>query len=351
MPSSELNRPDLSGVDPAIRAYIEALESEIERLSQEKSSAAASGAAEPVPVEPPGPLNIITATASGIAKRTPVHFYARQRRGGMGVFDLDSPANDPPAILSLAEDTQTALLLTSYARAFRLPVSSIPETPIRGRGESIVSRLNLAQDETLVSIQPALAQGYLVLLSKSGMLRSLRHHIFGEYMKPGLSLYDIKSFGPLAAACWSPGDGELFIATRQGRAIRFAEKLVPPQGCQGIRLAPDDSAVAVAPVYPNSEVFLLGADGRGSVRSMSTFNPNKAPGSGGKNAMATSHLVAAINIDGSDDAFILSRLGKIIRFQLGEVPTKDGAVQGVICMNFRNDEAVAAAARRPVIPF
>lgn len=351
MPLSEPIRPDLSGVDPAIRAYIEYLESQIERLSQEKSSAL-SAAAEPVPVEPPGPLNIITATASGIAKRTPVHFYARQRRGGMGVFDLDAPVHDPPAILSLADDNQTLLLLTSHARAFRLPVSSIPETSmIRARGESIVSRLNLAENETLVSIQPALAQGYLVLLSKSGMLRSLRHHIFGEYMKPGLSLYDIKSFGPLAAACWSPGDGDLFIATRQGRAIRFAEKLIPPQGCQGIRLAAEDCAVAVTPAYPNSEVFLLGADGRGSVRSMSAFSSNKAPGSGGKNAMATSHLVAAINIDGCDDAFILSRLGKIIRFQLGEVPTKDGVVQGVICMNFRNDEAVAAVARRPIIPF
>lgn len=351
MSPSEIKRPDLSGIDPAIRAYIESLESEIERLTQEREAAPASGATEPVPVEPPGPLNIITATASGIAKRTPVHFYARQRRGGMGIFDLDSPADDPPFILALAEDTQTLLLLTSHARAFRLPVSHIPETPIRSRGESIVARLNLNEDETLVAIQPVQAQGYLVLLSQSGMVRSLRHHIFGEYMKPGLSLYDIKSFGVLAAACWAPGDGDLFIATRQGRAIRFAEKLVPPQGCLGIRLAPEDCAVAVAPVYPNSEVFLLGADGRGSVRSMSTFSPNKAPGSGGKNAMATSHLVGAINIDGSDDAFILSRLGKIIRFQLGEVPTKEGVVQGVNCMSYRADEAVALVARRPVIPF
>ncbi len=243
------------------------------------------------------------------------------------------------------------MLITNFSRAFRLPVSAIPETPNRGRGSSIVSRLNLAEDETLVAILPVQAQGYLALLSRSGVVRSLRHHVFGEYMKPGIPLYDIKSYGPLAAACWTPGDGDLFIATRHGRAIRFAEKQIPPQGCLGIRLADDDTAVALAPVYPNSEIFLLGADGRGTVRQMEGFTPNKAPGSGGKNAMATSHLVGAANIDGCDDIFIISKLSKIIRFQLAEVPAKEGVVQGVICMSFRADEVVSLAVRRPVISY
>jgi DNA gyrase/topoisomerase IV subunit A len=348
---NEPQRPDLSHLDPEILAYIESLESEIDRLRSEHNTTTPAEVSEATPVEPPTPLNLITATASGFAKRTPVHFYARQRRGGMGIFDLDTPAEDPPAILTLAEDSEIFLLLTSYARVFRLQVSAIPETPIRARGETIIARLNLAEDETVTSIQPVRAQGYLVLLSKTGMLRSLRHHIFGDYMKPGLSLYDIKSFGPLASSCWTPGDGDLFIATHQGRAIRFPEKLVPPQGCLGIRLAPDDSAVAVTPVYHNSEVFLLGADGRGTIRDMETFNPNKSPGSGGKNAMATSHLVSVLNIDGADDVFIISKLGKIIRFQLAEVPVKDGVVQGVNCMSFRADEAVALIARRPVLPY
>jgi DNA gyrase subunit A len=344
------NRPDLSNVDAQIRAYIEYLEAEIERLGQAELETAKS-TSQLTPVEPPGPLNVITATATGIAKRTPAHFYARQRRGGMGIYDLDSPADDPPAILSLAEDSHTVLLITNLSRAFRLPVSAIPETPIRGKGASIVSRINFAEQETLVAILPVQAQGYLALLSRSGVVRSLRHHVFGEYMKPGIPLYDIKSYGPLAAACWTPGDGDLFLATRHGRAIRFSEKQIPPQGCLGIRLAEDDIAVALAPVYPNSEVFLLGADGHGTVRQIEGFNPNKSPGSGGKNAMATSHLVGVANIDGCDDIFLISKLGKIIRFQLAEVPTKEGVVQGVNCMSFRADEAVSLAVRRPIITY
>ncbi len=65
------NRPDLTNLDPHIRAYIESLEAEIERLTRSGSEQPELPAAQPAPVEPPGPLNVITVTASGIAKRTP----------------------------------------------------------------------------------------------------------------------------------------------------------------------------------------------------------------------------------------------------------------------------------------
>ncbi len=342
-----IDRPDLSLLDPDIRRYIEALEEQLENLLEQAAGTSSAISDSQTPVEPPTPLNIIAATASGLAKRTPAHFYARQRRGGMGIFDIESPSEDPPALLSIAEDTQTLLVITSLARAFHLPASAVMETPVRGRGVSISTRLNWNDDEYLVAILPVQAQGYLVLLSSSGMVRSLRHHIFGDYMKPGLPLYDIKSFGPLAAATWTPGDGDLFIATRQGKAIRFSEKLVPPQGCSGIRLADGDQAISVAPAYPDSEIMLLGSDGHGTVRHMAGFNANKSPGSGGKIAMSTSQLVGSVNIDAADDVFIISKLGKIIRFKLSEVPVKDGVVQGVNCIGLRGDEAVALAVRKP----
>lgn len=355
-------RPDLSHLDPAVKAYVEALEAEIERLHQDPALTARrprrSGEIrhaqvvdedvledlpdEAEPSEPPTTLNIIVATASGLAKRTPRHLYTRQRRGGMGVFDLDSPEDEPPSVLAVADAAQNLLLITSAGRAFRMPVSAVPETAVRGHGESIVGRLNLLPDEGLAAILPDQAQGYVALLGQTGMVRLLRHHVFGEYMKPGAGLYDPKVFGPLASACWTPGEGDLFIATRQGRAIRFSEKSVPPTGGPGIRLSNGDQAVAITAVYPDSGVFLLGADGRGTVRTMEGFAPNKAPGAGGKIAMTTDHLVGAFTIDGLGDLFIISRLSKIIRFPAGDIPVKDGVVQGVICMALRADQPAAA---------
>lgn len=354
----DLQRPDLSQATPELRAYIEALEAEIERLQQKgtRSKPKREAVEEAIdeeslpplePTEPPTTIQVITATAAGTAKRTYRHLYNRQRRGGMGVFGMDLSKDEEPAILSLAEQGQTLLLITNHARAFRLPLSSIPEEELNARGDTIVSKLNLSPDERLAAILPVQAQGYIAMVSERGMVRLLRHHVFGEYMKAGTVLFDEKSFGPLAAACWTPGDSDLFIATRQGKAIRFSEKLVHPTGGLGIRLSEGDQAVAITPIYDDSGVFMLGADGRGTIRLMEGFNPNKAPGAGGKIAMSTTRLVGAAAVDSGDDIFIISKLGKIIRFSADEVPPKDGVVQGVNCMSFRADEAVALAISKP----
>jgi DNA gyrase subunit A len=350
------NRPDLNNIDPEVVSYIEYLENELDRLRRATSSTVLRSSSpmtkeEELEIsdslleleESPTTSNVIVATAGGLAKRTPRHHYTRQRRSGMGIFDLDAPDDDPPALLTVADHSQTLLLLTNRARAFRVPVGSIPETPIRARGESIVAKLDLDSSEKLAVILPEQAQGHLVLLSQRGVVRSLRHHVFGEYMKPGTSLYDLLKFGPLVSACWTPGDSDLFIATLNGQAIRFAEKLVNPQGIQAIRLTPGDRVVGITYVYPDSGVFLLSEDGKGAIRLMAGFNPNKAPGGGGKVAIKTNQLVCALNTDDQRDIFIITQLSKIIRFRVDEVPPKEGVVQGVICISLRNDRPTAVA--------
>jgi DNA gyrase subunit A len=354
----ELQRPNLNQVDEPVRAYIEALEAEIARLQRKAPRSRATEADEELepeaisePSEPPTTLNIITATLSGYAKRTSRHLYTRQRRGGMGVFDLDVPGEEPPAIVAIADESDHLLVITNLARAFRMQVSAIPLGEVRDRGLNITERFNLGEGETLAAFLPDKAQGYVALVSKRGYVRMLRHHVFGEYMKPGTALYDPKAFGPLASACRTPGDGDLFIATRQGKAIRFSEKLVPPAGGLGIRLSADDEAIAITPVYSDSGVFLIGSDGKGTIRQMEGFSANKSPGAGGKIAFNTDHLVGASVVDVDDDIFVISRLSKIIRFPASQVPPKEGVVQGVICMSLRADETTAMAVSKPQYAF
>ena len=162
-------------------------------------------------------------------------------------------------------------------------------------------------------------------------------------MKPGTVLFDTGKFGVLAAVCRTPGDEDLLIATRHGKAIRFAEKLIPPQGGPGIRLENGDVVTAVAAVNDDSRAFLVDRLGRGTLRLMAGFAANKSTGGGGKTAMNTDCLLAALNADKPGDVFLISHWSKIIRFSPEEVPAKEGVVQGVICMNLRADEVTAAA--------
>jgi len=338
-------RPDLHGLDPVITEYILYLESEIQNLQDQIDAIGDESAPEVQRIvqtfEPPTPLNVITITYGGIAKRTPRHLYSKQRRGGMGVFDLDVPEEDPPAILLIADEDQNLLLFTNLGRAFRLPVAQIEQTDIRAKGKPIDGKIPFLQNEHISAVLPDQAKGALAFLSKEGYVRILRHHIFGEYMRPGTPVLDSNKFGEIISVCWTTGNDELFIASRGGKGIRFSEKIVPPQGCQGIRLESNDLPAAIASVREDSSVFLVDSEGNGTIRLMAGFAANKSAGGSGKIAMKSQEIVSAITVKESSDIFLISNLSKIIRFSANEVPQKEDPVQGVRCMDLRSDKVVS----------
>lgn len=335
----DVERPDLSQVPLEVRAYIEALEAKLAAGQSRPLPAAASME----PTEPPTTINVVTISRDGLIKRTPRHLYGRQRRGGMGVFDLEPAESDAPALLAVADESETLLLFSNHGRAFRLPMTKLDEAPVRARGQRLADWLQFQVHERIVAALPANQNKYVALASERGWVRRVRDGYLGPNMLQGMSFHNVKEGGYLVDACWTPGDGDLFIATKQGKATRFMESQVSTRGCLGLRTQVDDVVVAVTAVSADSGVFLVGDDGKGTIRQMAGFNANKAPGAGGKVAMKTDNLVGALAVDGSDDILLISRLGKIIRFQAEEVPPKEGVVQGVNCMALRADEVTAVA--------
>jgi DNA gyrase subunit A len=337
-------RPDLTNLPPDVVAYIEALEEELAHLqSEESASARAELPLEPS--EPPTTAQVISISAGGFAKRTPRHLYFRQRRGGMGVFDLDAPDGDAPAFLVIAELAAGLILFTNQGRVFRVPVRELPEREVRARGDSIVARFPFRPDERIaLVVEDSHEHGaFLNVVTARGQVRRIAKQYLGSGLQSGTSLYDIREGGAPAAACWSGGSDELFIVTRQAQAIRFAERLVPVRGCLGLRVDPGDAVVGVAAAGADGGVFLLSSDGKGTIRQLSGFAANKSPGAGGKTAMKADAIVGVVAAADSTDLFAISRLGKVIRFAAAEVPPKEGVVQGVNCMNLRADECVALA--------
>ncbi len=240
-----LERPDLNLVSPAVRAYIEALETELVATRKSppriRESFADDLAELNEPSEPPTTFQVITVTAGGLIKRTPRHLYDRQRRGGMGVFDLDAPDEDPPALLTISDLTQNLILISSRGRAFPVAAGQLLESPVRGRGEPLRKWLPLQADEQVALLTPDMGAGYLTVVTRRGQVRRWRYNVFGRSLAPGTLLYDVREGGAPAGACWTPGDGNLFIATANGDGIRFAEIQVPVRGCLGHPLRPRQS--------------------------------------------------------------------------------------------------------------
>lgn len=349
---SHLPRPDLSSADPAVRAYVEALEAELARRHTAEAPAEEIENAEPLePQEAPTTLNVVTISAGGLAKRTPRHLYDRQRRGGMGIFDLDTPADDAPAFVAVLDIAHDLVVFTNHGRAFHVAIDRLAEAPVRGRGQPLLPHVALHPEERIAAVLPAGRGLAVALLTERGFVRTLPAHVVGQAMTPGTTLFRHLDYGLLIAACWTGGAGDLFVASQRGLAIRFPERALPLPGGLGLRLEAGDRAVAIEAVQPpdGEALLLLSADGRGTIRLMSGFAANKAPGGGGKTAMKTDHLVGVVAVEPGDDLFILSRLSKIIRFRAGEVPGKEGVVQGVNCMALRADTCVALTAT-PALP-
>lgn len=324
-----MERPDLTAVDPAVVAYIEYLEAEC--IGRENTAASE-------PAEPPTTVQLISLSQQWHAKRTPRHFYGRQRRGGMGVFDLDCPEDDQPAKLIVADEQDELWAVTNFARVFRLPVSKITPAEVRAKGTPFREALPLHEKEWVVELLPGPAQ-HIALLTHKGYVFTRNK----AYLKDGVILYDTAREQPPIRACWTSGNDDLLVTTTLGNALRFPERQVPKTGCLGIRLDDGDSLFNLVAVQESSGVLLISADGKGTIRHMSGFRANKAPGAGGKQLLKTEKLVGAVPVQEQDDVFIISELGKLIRFRASDIPAKEGLVQGVHCMALRADAAVAVA--------
>jgi DNA gyrase subunit A len=266
----------------------------------------------------------------------------------MGVFGMDVIEGDAPKFLLLADIEAGITIITDHGRAFRVPVSEFVETPVAGRGKSILDRFSLRSNERFALAVgdplPGQPNAYLALVTMRGQVRRIGSQYLGKNLQAGTILYNITEGGPPAAAAWTTGNDDLLIATRAGLAIRFAERLAPVRGCLGLRVDPNDVVVGVAAAEAeNGGAFMVSNEGKGTIRLYSGFSANKAPGSGGKTLMKVEQLVGTYAVREQDDIFIVSRLGKIIRFAAAEVPAKEGVVQGVNCMALRADECVVMA--------
>jgi DNA gyrase subunit A len=239
-------------------------------------------------------------------------------------------------------------LVTDHGRAFRVAVADFIETPVAGRGKSMMERFPLRSNERVALVVgdplPGQPSAYLVLVTARGQVRRIGSQYMGKNLQAGTVLYNVTEGGAPAAAAWTMGNDDLLIATRSGLAIRFSERQVPVRGCLGLRVDPADVVVGVAAAdAERGGAFMACHEGKGTIRLYSGFSANKAPGSGGKTLMKVAQLIGLNAAREQDDVFIVSRLGKIIRFAAAEVPAKEGVVQGVNCMALRADECVAMA--------
>lgn len=355
----------IAQASPALQRYIRTMEQENAFLRQEllelrqgairrqRAETMRTARVESAPSQLPTPRHpddvmVLTITSRGLAKRTPLNDYSTQRRGGVGVFDIQAPREDLTAHLAVARASAALLVLSSRGRAFRIALDSLPLTEVRGRGASLPERLLFTEEESVAAVLPLDeeqdSRNTVLIATAGGWLRSLHRSYIGPRLQPGTLLSDPKRGGPPAGLALSHGNGDVLLALRSGLGYRFPERLISREGVRGIQARPEDQVVGLVSIESDEdEVLLVTADGQGVRRQMAGFASNKSPGGQGKVIIKSDALAAAARVGPGDEALCISGFAKIIRFAVDEVPAKSGNVQGVSVLDTRGDSLAALA--------
>jgi DNA gyrase subunit A len=181
----------------------------------------------------------VTVSHQGYLKRTPISIYRQQRRGGTGRTGMKTREEDFVSQLIVNSTHAFLLCFTNTGRVYWLKVYEIPDVGAAGKGKSMQSLLDLQPGENVRAILPIKdleEEGrYIFFATRNGTVKKTPLKDFSNVMARGIIAIDIDKDDELVSAGLTNGKQTIFIATRDGMAIRFDEEYDPERSGAGLR--------------------------------------------------------------------------------------------------------------------
>jgi len=181
----------------------------------------------------------VTVSHQGYLKRTPISIYRQQRRGGQGRMGMKTREEDFVAQLIVDSTHAFLLCFTNTGRVYWLKVYEIPDVGAAGKGKSMQSLLNLQPGENVRTILPVRdleEEGkFIFFATRNGIVKKTPLKDFSNVMARGIIAIAIDKDDDLIDARITDGKQTIFLATREGMAIRFEEYYGPERSSSGLR--------------------------------------------------------------------------------------------------------------------
>ena len=304
--------------------------------------------------------SVLVLTQGGYIKRTNPGEYRRQKRGGIGVVDLDTKEEDFVTQFLTASAHCDLLFFSDRGKVYQLKMYDLPEGKRATKGKSIMNFISLEQGEQITSIlampkeKKAVEGLSLLMATRNGTVKRVAASQFHEVRRSGLIAIGLDKGDALISAQFVyPGD-DAVLATSKGQAIRFAVKDVREMGRQaagvrGMKLGLGDSIVGTGIVpkgVKDAELLVLSSTGYGKKTKLSEYKTQGRGGSGIKTMSITAktkQLVgAAVVLAKGGELVAMSKKSQTIRTGLDEISTLSRATQGVRVMKMREGDSVAS---------
>lgn len=203
---------------------------------------------------------VVTITAGGYIKRTPLAEFRAQRRGGKGLSGMATKEDDVVTTLFVANTHTPLLFFTTDGMVYKLKTWRLPMGSRTARGKAVVNILPIPVGTSIAAVMPVDRDEadwndlQIVFATSAGDVRRNALSDFANVMRNGKIAMRLPEDGSvtLVNARICTEDEDVMLVTDAGRAIRFRTTDVrvfkgrESTGVRGIRLAGDHKVVSMA---------------------------------------------------------------------------------------------------------
>jgi DNA gyrase subunit A len=309
----------------------------------------------------PDDESVLVLTKGGYVKRTNPAEYKSQRRGGVGVVDLNTKEEDVVTTLITTSTHSDLLFFTDAGKVYQCKMYEIPEGRRATKGKSIMNFLSMTSDERVTSVLAVRKADWegdwsLMMVTKNGVAKKSDAGAFKDVRRSGLIAITLKEDDSLISAQFVGAKDEVSLITEKGQAIRFKESDVRQMGrtaagVTAMKLGKGDrvmSADVLKDGEKDREILIVTEYGYGKATPAKEYKVQKRGGSGIKTAKVTDKtgsIVRGLILAGEEreegELVIMSKKGQVIKLPLKQVPTLGRQTQGVRVMKLRAGDSIA----------
>ena len=300
---------------------------------------------------------LITISHSAYIKRIPVAMYRKQKRGGTGVTG-GGMRDDEDFVehMFLCSTHDTILFFTNKGRVYWRKAYEIPQASRQARGKAMANLLALAPGEEISSylkVEEFDDKRFLVMVTQKGVIKKTKLIHYSRPRTTGINAITLRDKDELVDCKLTGGADEIFLATHEGKAIRFSEKNVremgrTASGVRGINLSKNDRVIAMEIVAPQAIALSVTENGFGKKTRFKEYRSQSRGGKGIINVKITGKngkVINVLTVTENDEIIIVTTGGMVVRCPVNQIRTSGRNSQGVRVMRLKEKQKIAAVAR------
>jgi DNA gyrase subunit A len=271
---------------------------------------------------------------------------------------MGTRAEDFVEYFLVASTHDYVLVFTNKGRVYWLKIYEIPDASTTGKGKHVSNLLSLQPDEQVKAFLPVKAfvpEKFIVMVTKYGVIKKSELTEFDNPLSRGIIAIGIDEGDELIAARITSGNDYIFLGSHDGQAIRFAESQVrpmgrPARGVRGMDLAKDDYIVGAEVVSEQGLILSISEMGYGKRTKLTDYRLTNRGVKGVINMKVTrktGSVEAILCVKEDSELMIITREGKMIRIDSGEIRQAGRSTQGVRLVRMDEKDTVAAASLIP----